>query len=288
VPQYVNITADESTIASGAILDVKFSTGVPHGDYTGDGVATPADYTVWRDTLGSLSDLRADGDGDGVVDADDYGIWKQNFSAAPQTQIVNGNFSTGNLTGWETVTTPNANISPGFPTVESFDVDGDGTSSSAMRIRAGQASFLVDEVAGGGLRQQVYLAGGDYTVAADIASANLSTGGNTAPGRFELWLAGQLVDVVDMNGITITAGQTLRDTLSGTAVDVAPGWYDLEVMFLRPAVNSVAIYGYFDNIRLGTSPAVGTAVPEPTSIAILIGLATCIAVWIRSGAFRLR
>lgn len=41
------------------------------GDYNRDGRVDIADYTVWRDSLGSLSALESDGDGDGVVDIDD-------------------------------------------------------------------------------------------------------------------------------------------------------------------------------------------------------------------------
>jgi hypothetical protein len=51
------------------------------GDYNGDGVVGAADYTVWRNTSGSTSDLRADGNGDGMVDALDYAVWKGNFGA---------------------------------------------------------------------------------------------------------------------------------------------------------------------------------------------------------------
>ena len=55
------------------------------GDYNSNGIVDAADYTVWRDTLGSTSDFRADGSGstpgvpDGVVDALDYDFWKANF-----------------------------------------------------------------------------------------------------------------------------------------------------------------------------------------------------------------
>ncbi|MEQ8847719.1 hypothetical protein [Botrimarina sp.] len=45
------------------------------GDYNGDGLVDAADYTVWRDTLGSSSDLRADGNGNGVIDPADYDTW---------------------------------------------------------------------------------------------------------------------------------------------------------------------------------------------------------------------
>jgi hypothetical protein len=49
------------------------------GDYNGNDVVDAADYTVWRNTLGSTIDLRADGDGNGMVDPADYGVWKSHF-----------------------------------------------------------------------------------------------------------------------------------------------------------------------------------------------------------------
>lgn len=50
------------------------------GDYNADGSVNVADYTVWRDTLGSTTDLRANGDdSNSVIDAADYGLWKQHF-----------------------------------------------------------------------------------------------------------------------------------------------------------------------------------------------------------------
>ncbi|MGL4511456.1 MAG: hypothetical protein ACRCT8_00055 [Lacipirellulaceae bacterium] len=53
------------------------------GDYNGDGAVNAADYTAWRDTLGSTLLLSADGDGDNVIDADDYNVWSANYGAPP-------------------------------------------------------------------------------------------------------------------------------------------------------------------------------------------------------------
>jgi hypothetical protein len=52
------------------------------GDYNYDGTVDAADYTVWRDTLGSMTNLAADGDGDGMVDQGDFDFWKSRFTAA--------------------------------------------------------------------------------------------------------------------------------------------------------------------------------------------------------------
>lgn len=53
------------------------------GDYNHNGIVDAADYTVWRDSLGSVSDLDANGDNngtsEGVIDAADYVVWKTNF-----------------------------------------------------------------------------------------------------------------------------------------------------------------------------------------------------------------
>jgi hypothetical protein len=53
------------------------------GDYNLDGIVDAADYTVWRDTLGSTTDLRANGNNSGasagIIDQADYLIWKSHF-----------------------------------------------------------------------------------------------------------------------------------------------------------------------------------------------------------------
>lgn len=49
------------------------------GDYNKDSIVNAADYTVWRNTLGSTSDLRADGDQNGTIEQADYDYWKAHF-----------------------------------------------------------------------------------------------------------------------------------------------------------------------------------------------------------------
>ena len=49
------------------------------GDYNGDGLVNAADYTVWRDTEGSTTQLAADGNGSGTIDEADYTVWQDAF-----------------------------------------------------------------------------------------------------------------------------------------------------------------------------------------------------------------
>ena len=49
------------------------------GDYNGDGAVKAADYTVWRDTLASTTNLIADGNNSGHVSNADYNFWKARF-----------------------------------------------------------------------------------------------------------------------------------------------------------------------------------------------------------------
>ncbi|QDU55112.1 BNR repeat-containing protein [Aeoliella mucimassa] len=51
------------------------------GDYNGDGTVNLADYTVWRDHLGSDWISNRDTLLTGVVGLDDYQVWKDNFGA---------------------------------------------------------------------------------------------------------------------------------------------------------------------------------------------------------------
>ena len=68
-------------------LIIDFEPAVPvAGDYNGNGSVDAADYVVWRNTLGSTTELSANGDDTGasmgIIDAADYAVWRSNFGAA--------------------------------------------------------------------------------------------------------------------------------------------------------------------------------------------------------------
>jgi hypothetical protein len=60
-------------------VKVTFNGPTSTGDYNHNGIVDAADYTVWRASLGSTTDLAADGNGNNTVDADDYNVWKAHF-----------------------------------------------------------------------------------------------------------------------------------------------------------------------------------------------------------------
>ncbi|MGI9456055.1 MAG: dockerin type I repeat-containing protein [Aeoliella sp.] len=85
-----------SVFALSEELTVPVPASTMAGDYNADGVVDAADCTVWRDTLGSTSDWRADGNNDGVITAADYTHWKGRY----------GDGVTGNLTLATSISVP--------------------------------------------------------------------------------------------------------------------------------------------------------------------------------------
>ena len=91
------------TIPVGSALDIGAHEAFAPGDYNGNGTVDAADYTVWRDTIGSTSDLRADGNGDRMIDEDDYNMWKSLFGTTYDSGAGSGSAvpePTSELASW--------------------------------------------------------------------------------------------------------------------------------------------------------------------------------------------
>jgi hypothetical protein len=68
----------------GSVINAKQDLRIAsRADFNGDGAVDAADGTIWRDTLGSTTDLRADANGDGKIDEADHEIWKSEFLGVP-------------------------------------------------------------------------------------------------------------------------------------------------------------------------------------------------------------
>ncbi len=64
--------------------------GKSKGDYNNDGKVDAADYVVWRSTVGSETDLRADGDGSLIISQADYIHWRDNFGTTGLPVVGSG------------------------------------------------------------------------------------------------------------------------------------------------------------------------------------------------------
>jgi hypothetical protein len=66
--------------SSGAVVTVTRQLALD-GDYFADGIVNQTDYAIWRQNLGSTTQLDADGNLNGVVDAADFVVWRNNLNA---------------------------------------------------------------------------------------------------------------------------------------------------------------------------------------------------------------
>ena len=83
---------------NGLSLQFAIATGAPAlGDYNGDGSVNSADYTVWRDKLGTavaLPNQNPAATTPALVDQEDYAFWKANFGNASSGEAT---FRTGSV-----------------------------------------------------------------------------------------------------------------------------------------------------------------------------------------------
>ncbi|MCC6493004.1 MAG: PQQ-dependent sugar dehydrogenase, partial [Pirellulales bacterium] len=76
--------------------------GQTRGDYNWDGASDGADFLKWQQTLGSTSDLSADGNRDRIVGAGDLASWQNAFGGA------GGSFETAALGAADSLAPPDA------------------------------------------------------------------------------------------------------------------------------------------------------------------------------------
>jgi hypothetical protein len=180
--------------------------------------------------------------------------------------ITNGNFATGDFTGWTLATTANGTLGPSpLPQVSSFDVSGSGATNAAQ-FQVGDVTFTGLQE-GGSISQNIVTGAGNLVFGANIASF-ASHSGNVEGGVFSVLLDGVTLDTVDIGNIDV--GQTIRAVLSFSDL-VSAGSHDLEILMTRPFINSGAFGGTpFQYVTDATADVAGSVpVPEPASFALL-------------------
>lgn len=177
-------------------------------------------------------------------------------AAAP---VANGDFETGDLTGWTTFLTDNGQISPA-PAVVLFDTTGSGESNAA-RFAVGRNSSFFSAPAGGGIYQSVNTAAGSFNLSADIAALAGGEQANLSCGLFELLVDGIVVDSHDFAGVPGTndfsqcpAYTTVRATLSASELPLTTGLHEIRIRITRPGTLSPTVAWrprqYVDNVLL--------------------------------------
>jgi hypothetical protein len=197
-------------------------------------------------------------------------LWALSLVSPPQVKadvVTNGNFGTGDLTGWTPFTTANGTNGSGLPAVVSFNTTGSGASNSA-EFNVGAVSVDGTEH-GGGISQTIHVTiAGLYDFSAAIASQDDAFGQvNAAAGLFSILIDGATEGSDDLGAFS-SPNQVLRGTLSGS-VFLTPGPYTFSVEIERRFLSGGTFIPtqYVTNISLTPTSA---AVPEAASVVWLL------------------
>lgn len=190
------------------------------------------------------------------------------FQQASASPLINGDFETGNLTGWTTFTTPNGTLGQGFPNVISFDTDNDRISSNSAQFRVGSIDFT-RQYEGGGIFQNVNLLAGDLIISADIASV-LEERNNESGGKVQLLFDNVVLDTHDFLDID---ANTPKFSFLSSLSNISAGIHEIRFLFTRPFLQDDRIQTpiqYIDDIVI--SGTATKSIPEPTSMLGLLGI----------------
>lgn len=190
-------------------------------------------------------------------------------SAAQAAELVtNGDFETGDFSGWTFYTTVNGAVGHApAPQVSSFDTTGGGASNAA-ELQVGEVAFN-NVYAGGGFFQNIVTVAGLLSFSADIASIGGTNGSNATGGLFAVLLNGVVLDTFDMG--SINSFPTVERGTLNFSVNVGAGVQVLSLQATRHYTNGAAYLEtplqYFDNISASQG---GAVVPEPATWALMI------------------
>ncbi len=185
--------------------------------------------------------------------------------ASGQNMLVNGDFQTGDWSGWSVK--PTTNGQTGIQTVQLYDIDGAGPlgESLAGRLSVGKVTYS-GPTAGMYMTQSLNLtAGVQYKIDADISSFFDTTNppyySNADGGQFSL-VAGSSV-LASWQAGEILAGEKMYFHLTGNYTPASSGPYDVGLLIVRDYVPSAYLSQFVDNV---------VCVPEPATLVLVLGL----------------
>ena len=186
-----------------------------------------------------------------------------------RAQLVNGDFATGDFTGWSITNTVGPMTPYGLEMggtalaqVVPFDITGTGTMVNSAEFQVGETAGIIGPgapPAGIVLYQLVLLGSGELTISFDFASYSLSNNGDG--GSFHLLIDNNEVSIYSIGFIGY--GQTFRSSLSYTGL-ITGGTHQIGVAVLREG-----------GIGVGSTPVQFLSdfqvavVPEPQAYALL-------------------
>lgn len=192
-----------------------------------------------------------------------------------EAQLTNGDFGTGNFTGWTVFTDPNGDT--GGPIVVPFDTAGTGEASFSAQFEVGSIADFGDGFGyGGGISQNVTLGAGQLNLQVEIAAYQPYSVPNRDAGNFELILDGNLLATNSLG--LIQNYQTIRSNLN-YAGPVTAGVHEVTIAMRRPWGTGPAItpYQYVANVTLTVS-----ALPEAAPLSIARCGSAVILTWTNS------
>lgn len=182
--------------------------------------------------------------------------------------LVNGDFETGDFSGWTTYTNVGGVI--GTPAVVSADVV-QGTTSLAARLRAGEVSVDNSVTLGGGLSQTFSVgSNGLFLFQADVMAEGNPQYANADGGSFALFVDN--VSVASFASGQIAPSQLIRSTLSYTGL-LSAGSHTLRLEATRRwQTSDNTPFQYFDNAKVSAVPEAGSVEMVLAGIAMVGGI----------------
>ena len=170
--------------------------------------------------------------------------------------LTNGDFETGDLSGWTAYTTSNGSLGPpGYPGVVVFDTDDDGTATYSAQFQVGQVSYDSNVPAGGGIYQTLSLEAGEYTISVEAMASSWGGPGirNDSAGIFELMVDGAVVARHDFG--SINADSTEYGTLSANVSFASSGSHEVRIEITRVYIQTGDTpLQYVDNVTVVGGP----------------------------------